>query len=84
MERLLNLVHTSNYYHLLLFHGGVIDKNGNLETIKWDFRALETVVKSLGAQVIFSSILHIRVKNEKYTDSPSKKLALSLVLAIGF
>lgn len=84
MERLPNLVHTSNYYHLLLFHVGIIDKKGDLETIKWDFRALETVVKSVGAQVIFSSILHIRVKNDKYTGSPSKELAVSLVLAIGF
>ncbi|XP_068784552.1 uncharacterized protein [Struthio camelus] len=63
MERLPRLVHTSDYYPLLLFHVGANDTKGKLETIKQDFRALGMVVKGLGAQVVFSSILAVRGKD---------------------
>ncbi|XP_068809548.1 uncharacterized protein [Struthio camelus] len=65
MERLPRLVHASDYYPLLIFHVGANDTKGKLETIKQDFRALGMVVKGLGAQVVFSSILPVRGKDGK-------------------
>ncbi|XP_068782230.1 uncharacterized protein [Struthio camelus] len=65
MERLPRLVHASDYYPLLIFHVGANDMKGKLETIKRDFRALGMVVKGLGAQVVFSSILPVRGKDRR-------------------
>lgn len=60
MERLPKLVHESDYYPLLLFHLGANNTKGKLENIKQGM-----VVKGLGAQVIFSSVLPVRVKDGK-------------------
>ena len=65
MERLPRLVHASDYYPLLLFQVGANDTKGKLEAIQQDFRALGMVVKGLGAQVVFSSVLRVREKDGK-------------------
>jgi len=54
------LVKSTAYYPLLLFHVGTNNTAGqNLGRIKEDFRALGVKAKSFGAQVIFSSILPV-------------------------
>ena len=64
MEGLPKLVRPSDYYPLLLFH---VDNNdtarGNLDRIKSDYKAPGVVVKGVGAQVMFSSILPVRGKD---------------------
>jgi len=57
-ERVPQLVKSIDYYPLLLFHVSTNDRaSQNLGRIKEDYKALEVQVKSIGAQVIFSSIL---------------------------
>lgn len=68
MERLSRLVNTCDCYSLLVFHKGNSDTKGKLVIIKLDFRALWMLVKDLGAQVVFSSMLPIRVNSERRTE----------------
>ena len=57
------LVESTDYYPLLLFHVGMNDTaSQNLGSIKEDYKALGVQVKSIGAQVIFSCILPVRGK----------------------
>jgi len=59
-KRVPQLVKSTDYYLLLLFHVGTNDTTSwNLGSIKEDFRALGVKAKSIGAQVIFSSILPV-------------------------
>jgi len=54
------LVKSTDCYLLLLFHVDINDTMGqNLGRIKEDFKALGVKAKSIGAQVIFSSILPV-------------------------
>ena len=62
-ERVPQLVKSTDYYPLLLFHVGTNDTaSRNLGRIKEDYKALGVQAKSIGAQVIFSSILPVRGK----------------------
>jgi len=57
-KRVPQLVKSTDYSPLLLFHVGTNDTTSwNLGRIKKEFKALGVQVKSIGAQVIFSSIL---------------------------
>ena len=57
------LVKSTDYYPLQLFHVGTSDTaSRNPRRIKEDYKALGVQVKSIGAQVIFSSILPVRGK----------------------
>jgi len=54
------LVKSTDYYLLLLFHVGTNDTaSWNLGRIKENFKVLGVKAKSFGAQVIFSSILPV-------------------------
>ncbi|XP_074991813.1 uncharacterized protein LOC142074828 isoform X2 [Calonectris borealis] len=58
--RLESLVQPSDYYPFLLFHVGTNDvATKSLRSIKRDFRALGRMLKTSGAQVVFSSILPV-------------------------
>ena len=62
-KRVPQFVKSTDYYLLLLFHVGMNDTTSwNLGRIKEDYKALGVQVKSIGAQVIFSSILPVRGK----------------------
>ena len=57
------LVKSTDYCPLLLLHVGTNDTaSRNLGRIKEDYKALGVQAKSIGAQVIFSSILPVRGK----------------------
>lgn len=61
MQRLPDLVCSTGYYPLLLFHAGTDDTVvSNLKNIKRDYKELGAAVKNLRAQVIFSSALPVR------------------------
>jgi len=59
-ERVPQLVKSTDYYLLLLFHVGTNDTaSQKVGRIKEDFKALGVKAKSFDAQVIFSSILPV-------------------------
>ncbi|GAB0210389.1 hypothetical protein GRJ2_003504700 [Grus japonensis] len=59
-KRVPQLVKSTDYYPLLLFHVGTNDAaSQNLGRIKEDYKALGVQVKNIGAQAIFSSILPV-------------------------
>jgi len=59
-ERVTQLVKSTDYYPLLLFHVGTNDTaSRNVGRIKEDFKALGVKGKSSGAQVLFSSTLPV-------------------------
>jgi len=59
------LVKSTDYYPLLLFHVGMNDTaSWNMGRTKEDFKALGMQAKSIGAQIIFSSILPVGGKEE--------------------
>ncbi|GAB0205522.1 hypothetical protein GRJ2_003017800 [Grus japonensis] len=59
-ERVPQLVKSTDYYPLLLFHVGMNDTaSRNLGRIKEDYKALGVQDKNIGAQVLFSSILPV-------------------------
>ena len=62
-ERLPSLVQSTGYCPLLLFHVDTSDTaRSRLRTNKKDYRALGAVVRDLGAQVAFPSILAVKGK----------------------
>lgn len=68
MGRLSRLVNTCDCYSPLVFHMGDSDTKGKLVIIKLDCRALWMFVKDLVAQVVFSSLLPLRVNGERRTE----------------
>jgi len=57
-ERVPQLMKSTDYYPMLLFHTGTNDTaSRNVGRIKEDFKALGGKAQSFGAQVIFSSVL---------------------------
>lgn len=64
MERLLRFVWPSDYYALLLFHVGTNETaRGDLERMKYDYRALGVRLKGMGALVVFFLILAVMRKS---------------------
>ena len=62
-ERVAQLIKSTDHYPLLFFHVGMNDTAiWNLGRIRQDYKALVVQAKSIGAQVIFSSILPVRGK----------------------
>lgn len=56
-RKLPNLIHSSDYYPLLIVQAGSDDiEERSLKTIKWDFRELGQLVDGVEVQVVFSSI----------------------------
>jgi len=58
---------------LVLFHVGTSDTSvSNLKNIKRHYKELGAAVKNLGAQVVFSSIVHVRGVGRERTDRIKK------------
>lgn len=57
------LVKSTNYYALLLFHLASKTLQARTGQNHEDYKALRVKVKSIGAQVFFSSILPVREKD---------------------
>lgn len=57
------VLHALDYYPLWLFHVSTNDTKVKLETIRQDFRALGMMIKDLGVQTFFFSILPGRMEN---------------------